>query len=187
MIVHKSIIDSYARHNFAKMPTKFLMWLFVRLMRPYLYFIDAYIQEGVLFDSKHELGFKRNSSVLINSVDYWKSGYEVFLKPETTQINLPLFLRIILSSSFKICKQMEIVALLGNLNSKSNIYDTFLEKIKLTCPFLTDFQTIPETLNIPELETKSSFTLLELNFKKIFPNSTSQTRPKKNLLELNLN
>lgn len=143
------------------------MWLFIHLMRPLLSFIDTFIQEGVLFDTKNELGFKRNPNVSINSVDYWCTGYQQVLTP---CLNLPLFMRILLASSFKICKQMEIINLLGNLNSKANVYQTFCSKIKSTCPYLiSNSQSLIE--NVQEGQEKSS--LLEINFKKLDSNLKS--------------
>lgn len=160
--IHRHLISRcYSSRNWSDRVARFLLWLFVRSLAPYLHLIDGFIHEGVLLDSRAELGFKRNPSVSISHLDYLKSGFDLLMPKSTTQ--LPSFIRIILSSSFKICKYMEVVKLLENINRDADVYDTFLERIRSLCPIL-----IAKHERIPTPETSvistNSKTLLDINF-----------------------
>ena len=178
LVIHKYLIDSYSSHNYAKIEAKFLLWLFVMLIKPFLDWVDTFMREGVFLDTRNELGFKRNINIPLDNVEYWKHGYDFLLDSSQLVSELPLFMRIILICSFKICKHMEIITLLGNYHQKSNIYVNFVEKMKFGCPFLAESKEkseLEKTIEIMnrsswEIETSkrnSAYTILDINFKKL--------------------
>lgn len=142
---------------------KFLLWLFARTITPFLTLIDSFIQEGVLFDSRHELGFKRNSTVDIDSLDYLKCGFDILL-PAKFSPSLPRFMNIILACSFKICKYMEVVKHLENVNRHADIYEGFLARIRDLCSSLiVEVEKKEKSLVSYKRETS---TFLDINFNK---------------------
>ena len=79
-IIHKYLIDSYSLHKDANIISQFLMWLFVRTIKPYLTLLNSFIQEGdseIIKYTKYELGFKRNFNISIYDPQFWTHGYEV--------------------------------------------------------------------------------------------------------------
>jgi len=137
------------------------MWIFVNSIRPLLTIIDAFIEDGSNLDTKHELGFKRIESIQINNPDYWTLGYELIIKKD---VKLPNFLRLIITSAFKISKHMEIIKLLGNFNKKGCIYENFLKNIVLICGYLVSpmpFENEETPVLIEELKGRTTF--LDLN------------------------
>ncbi len=145
-------------------------------MEPFLSFIDTFIQEGHLLDTKFELGFKRNPKFELNNPDYWRYGFQLIKvnsENEKSFKNIPLFIIIIVSSSFKICKHMEIIKLLGNFNVKSDVYETFLKEMKTICPFLNEDITSQQTSDILCKDTNNNENeiklkpLLQINFQQL--------------------
>ena len=123
---HRILVDSFSANNHINRHHKLLVFIFTRLITPYLKFIDTFVHDGVLLDPKNELGFVRQTNISINSVQYWTQGYKILLADE----QMPLFVKIILSSSFKICKQMEILNRLENAGTKSDIYGHFMRELR---------------------------------------------------------
>ena len=170
-IIHKYTIDSYSMHKDTAVVSKFLMWLFMHTIKPYISFIDSFIQDGANLDTKNELGFKRNTNILIDDPDYWISGYEMISK-----LAAPHFIRVIIMNAFKISKHMEIIKMLGDFNCQSCIYENFLRQLVLICPYLINE---PENNQSKPYEYKSTpadcVTLLQLNLEQlnIFSQSTT--------------
>ncbi len=177
LVIHRHMIDTFSSHNYAKIEAKFLLWLMLKCMRPFLTWVDTFMREGVFLDTKNELGFKRNLNIPLDNVDYWKCGYEILLDKQNFVYELPLFMRIVLSCSFKICKHMEIITLLGNFNQHSNIYMNFLDRIKLVCPYMDDSNDKSELEIATDIMNHSilpsgpiadiKYSLLEINFKRL--------------------
>ena len=177
LAVHKCLIDSYSSYNHPKLETKMLAWLFIRLMSPLLNFVDKFIEEGILHDYKFELGFKRNSNILIDNVEYWRAGYV-----ESSSSNqplsqdylqkLPAFMRVLLTSAFNICKHMEIVKLVGRFSEMSDVNQKFIATMKSYCPYLADLEQSVTDLNASPKNSKQS--LLEINFNEL--KSLSETK-----------
>lgn len=171
VIVHKHLVMEndcfFMENNNSKMKSKFLVWIFVRTLKPYLKTIDTFIEEGTLLDSRYELGFKRNPHIPVNSYEYLKSGYEILLKLDQDSDALPLFMRIILLCSFKICKYIEIASLLNSTTQKSDIFESFLVKIKQICPYLqsSSGDSEPEQTRLDDRSTPES--LLKINFNNL--------------------
>jgi len=162
-IIHKYLIDSYSLHKDANIISKFLMWLFVRTIKPYLTLLNSFIQEGdseIIKYTKYELGFKRNFNISIYDPQFWTHGYEVDNKESFSK-----FISIILTSAYKISKHMEIVKLLGNYTCESNIYDCFIENILIVCPYLV--KTKVNTFHINHQIIEEQHTLLDINFKQL--------------------
>lgn len=162
-IIHKYLIDSYSLHKDANIISKFLMWLFIRTIKPYLTLLNSFIQEGdseIIKYTKYELGFKRNFNISIYDPQFWTHGYEVDNKESFSK-----FISIILTSAYKISKHMEIVKLLGNYTCESNIYDCFIENILIACPYLV--KTKVNTFHINHQIIEEQHTLLDINFKQL--------------------
>ena len=162
-IIHKYLIDSYSLHKDANIISQFLMWLFVRTIKPYLTLLNSFIQEGdseIIKYTKYELGFKRNFNISIYDPQFWTHGYEVDNKESFSK-----FISIILTSAYKISKHMEIVKLLGNYTCESNIYDCFIENILIACPYLV--KTKVNTFHINHQIIEEQHTLLDINFKQL--------------------
>lgn len=165
VLIHRHLVSRcYTSRNWSDRVARFLLWIFTRSLLPYLRLIDGFIHEGVLLDSRHELGFKRNLAVSIAHLDYLKSGYDVLMPKLTT---LPSFIRIILSSSFKICKYMEVVKLLESVNRDADICNSFLERIRSLCPCLVVEKEASEQGTIPEVQNRPATTFLEINFNRL--------------------
>jgi hypothetical protein len=193
LAIHKLLIDAYASHNYAPIEAKFLIWIFVKLLKLFLTWIDTFIHDGKLMDTKNELGFRRNSSIQIDTVQYWKNGYDMLIDASNLDYEIPLFMRIILTCSFKICKHMEIITLLGNFNHWSNIYKDFLSKLKSLCPYLDDskekseLELIAENLNNRSIYCHENndnqiltYSILELNARKLMHTDMTIIRKSKN-------
>jgi gamma-tubulin complex component 5 len=162
-IIHKYLIDSYSLHKDANIISKFLMWLFIRTIKPYLTLLNSFIQEGdseIIKYTKYELGFKRNFNISIYDPQFWTHGYEIDNKESFSK-----FISIILTSAYKISKHMEIVKLLGNYTCESNIYDCFIENILIACPYLV--KTKVNTFHINHQIIEEQHTLLDINFKQL--------------------
>ena len=173
VIIHKNLIDSYASHNHPKLNTKFLMWLFVKLMYPFLNFIDQFIQEGVIYDVKSELGFQRNPTISIENTDYWKQGHVLNFKKNPENFNkLPLFMQNFLGYSFSICKYMEIVKLISNFTEKSDIFFRFLSLLDKDCPYIKNKSDQEDSSLSQEKRGPSSKSLVEINFENLSNYST---------------
>lgn len=172
VLLHKLLIDSYASQNYAKSHQKFLLWLFIKTLKPFLSWIDTFMHEGVFLDTKSEFGFRRNLNISLDDVEYWKHGFDQLINRDQLASDLPLFMRIILSCAFKICKHMEIITLLGNFNQVSFIYLTFVEKIKQICPYMAD---VNDDLGLQVITRPSDkkLTIMEINFDKL--NQTDKT------------
>ncbi|RNA24909.1 gamma-tubulin complex component [Brachionus plicatilis] len=123
---HRILIDSFSHNNHVNRHHKLLIFIFTRLLAPYLKLIDTFVRDGVLLDPRNELGFVRQKNISINSVQYWSHGYTILLGSE----KVPLFVKIILSSSFKICKQIEILNRLESSGAKSDIYAHFMAQLR---------------------------------------------------------
>jgi hypothetical protein len=182
-MVHKNLIDSYASHNHPKLETKFLMWLFVRLLYPLINFIDKFIQEGVIFDIKSELGFQRNLNITIENPDYWKQGHDLIFKNNTENYNkLPVFMQNFLNNSFNICKYMEVVKLISNFAENSDIYARFLSLLFIDCPYLKN-HSIQEDLTQSEEKASPKINLVEINFKNLEHHSSGiNLKPKHTII-----
>jgi hypothetical protein len=165
--IHKNLIDSYASHNHARAQSKFLMWLFVRLIQQMLNFVDKFVEEGVDLDCKHELGFKKNTSILNDNAEFWRTSYQVIIG-EHQQI--PFFLQIILASSYKICKHMDVIKLIGEYNENAYVYENFLRHFAAYCPYLIREQQDEEADSI-ELRNdrivESKKSILQISFDQI--------------------
>lgn len=163
VIIHRYLVARcYSSPNWSDRVARFLLWMFVRTLLPYLRLIDDFIREGVLLDSRHELGFKRNPTVGVSNLHYLKSGFDILMPKINT---LPLFARIILSSSFKICKYMEVVKLLENINRDTDVCDSFLGRIKAICPCLIVKHEKPILL---KTQNRPSTTFLDINFDRYY-------------------
>ena len=169
VLIHKNLIDSYSSHNQPKLETKFLMWLFVRLLHPLLDFVDKFIQEGVFFDEKSEMGFKRSATVSIDHADYWKLGYELFFRTNQSFFeHLPVFMQSLLTNSFNICKYMEIVKVIDSFTEKSDICEKFHSSLIRLCPYLANNQSKALVLQETKVDTpKPALSLVEINFNNI--------------------
>lgn len=66
-LIHKYLIDSYSLHRSTSIVAKFLMWVFVQTIRPFLTIIDSFIEEGINLDLKNELGFKSKLCLVLSS------------------------------------------------------------------------------------------------------------------------
>ena len=183
-LVHKNLIDSYASHNHPKLETKFLMWLFVRLMCPLINFIDKFIQEGVIFDIKSELGFQRNLNITIENPDYWKQGHALIFKNNTENYNkLPVFMQSFLNNSFNICKYMEVVKLISNFSENSDIYARFLSLLFIDCPYLKNHFIQEDLTQSKEKASPSKINLVEINFKNLEHHSSGNNlKPKRSMI-----
>ncbi len=169
-IIHKYLIDSYTQYLNAKISAKFLMWLFVRTIKPYLTILNAYVQQGdseVTKYSQYELGFKRNVEITINNPDYWTKGYE--LKTSNQSINETKFIGIVLTSAYKISKHMEIVRLLDDYEFNLNIYESFMKSILICCPYLKNNDQVNTDLAIQHRIqiVQGNQSLLDINFKQL--------------------
>lgn len=152
---HSILIDSFSANNHINRHHKLLVLIFTRLLTPYLKLIDTFVHDGVLLDQKNELGFVRQTNISINSVQYWTQGYKI-LSPDE---QMPLFVKIILSSSFKICKQIEILNRLENAGATSNIYVHFMRELREKLNF---FPHANEGSEQEKCETRSG--LLDMQF-----------------------
>ena len=123
----------------------------------------------MFIDDKSEFGFKRNNEIQIHDANYWIDGYKFLFKSLTYLQGLPLFMRVLLINSFKLCKYIQIIRLFNTseFNIKCNLNENFQQNFEELFPFL---KKNPNTAT-KELNVKgSSITynnLLELNFKII--------------------
>jgi hypothetical protein len=183
--IHRRLIDSYLKRTHTDMTSKFLMFLFVKCMQPFLRIVDAFVSDGVVLDINNELGFRRNASVNLSSIEYWQFGYEYTIEDNQSYIKqLPEFLRIILQSAFRIHKNMEIIKLLKEFNGESNICDKFLDRMKSICAYLAknehsnereaENSAIVESKLHPSLAVDAAepMKLLRINFIKLLNKSS---------------
>ena len=106
-----------------------LVWLFAKLLKFYLSAIDYLLKEGVLIDAKAEFGFKRNTNIKIQDFNYWSDGFLFLFKSLSYLQKCPLFMRVLVINSFKLCKYIQIIGLLNQSKSEldlnSNLCDDF--------------------------------------------------------------
>jgi hypothetical protein len=138
----------------------------VRLIQPILNFVDKFVEEGVDLDYKHELGFKKNSSILNDNAEFWRTSYQVIIG-EKQQI--PFFMQIILSSSYKICKHMDVIKLIGEYNENAYVYENFIRHFRAYCSYLIKDEQDDEERNPIEStnEIESNKSLLQISFNQI--------------------
>ena len=135
-------------------------------------FVDSFIQDGANLDTKNELGFKRNTNVLIDDPDYWIAGYEMISK-----LVAPRFIRVIIMNAFKISKHMEIIKMLGDFNCQSCIYENFLRQLVLICPYLINEpdNNLHKPYEYESTPADCVVTLLQLNLEQLNIISQSTT------------
>lgn len=172
-IIHKYLIESYSLNLKDKsVVCKFLMWLFVRTIKPYLIILNSFIRDDdseVTKFTKLELGIKRNLDVTINNPKYWTHGYEISHSLQS----VAKFIEIIVKSAFKISKHMEIVKLIGDFNYESNIYESFKENIFKICPYLAN--SSEQALESKTELDETQLTLLDINFSQLKEFSNKKT------------
>jgi hypothetical protein len=175
--VHRLLIDSYSKQQQTHLNRSvFLVWLFAKLLKFYLISIDYLLKEGVFIDTKAEFGFKRNTDIKIQDFNYWSDGFLFLFKSLSYLQKCPLFMRVLVINSFKLCKYIQIIGLLNQQKSEldlnANLSKDFEKSFESIFKFLIRIENEAEKSIMPLNEHKMTYSnLLELSFKRIKINS----------------
>ena len=172
--IHQLLVDSYSTQQKSHSNRSVLLvWLFEKTLKFYLRTLDYLLKERVFIDTKAEFGFQHNKDVQIQDANYWTDGFKFLFKNLSYIQNFPRFMRILLISSFKLCKYIQIIGLFNQKTSELNLDSGLCENFQKRFDNLFTFShknMNQEEISTTKLDTASKIeyqNLLELNFKRI--------------------